>query len=71
MKYQILRWRICGKWVWEIIELPEKIGKAYWTTYLKPLESPSIITKISEWFKGLSKWKNKALNPNKVHKKHG
>lgn len=70
MKYEILRWRIGGKWVGEVIELPEKVWKAYGLKYLKPLES-GILNKINEWFKGLSKWKNKALHPNKVHKKHG
>jgi len=65
MKYQVLKWRINGKWIWEIVNLPENIWNAYWSLYLKPLEKPTIIQKVKDF----TNIKNKALKPNKKGRK--
>lgn len=65
MKYEILRWKIAWHYVGEVIELDEKIGNAYGSKYLKPLEKPSIINQIKDF----TNIKNKALKPNKRGRK--
>ena len=66
MKYQILKWKIEGHKVWEVINLDEKIWNAYGSQYLKPLEKPSIINQIKDF----TNIKNKALKPNKKGRKN-
>lgn len=65
MKYEILRWKIAWHHVGEVIEMDEKIGNAYGSKYLKPLEKPSIINQIKDF----TTIKNKALKPNKKGRK--
>ena len=65
MKYEILRWKIEWHHVGEVIEMDEKIGNAYGSKYLKPLEKPSIINQIKDF----TTIKNKALKPNKKGRK--
>lgn len=73
MKYEVLKWRIYWKGIWEVVDLPEEIGNAYWSKYLKPLEKTSIITRavetVNDSLKQIKKWKNKALSANKVRNK--
>ena len=38
MKYQILKWRIKWHHIGEVIEMDEKLAKAYGSKYLKPLK---------------------------------
>ena len=38
MLYKVIKWRINGKAIWEIVDLKEEIGRAYWVEYVIPIE---------------------------------
>lgn len=38
MLYKVIKWRINGKAIWEIVDLNEEIGRAYWVEYVIPIE---------------------------------
>ena len=38
MLYKVIKWRINGKAIWEIVDLREEIGRAYWVEYVIPIE---------------------------------
>ena len=38
MLYKVIKWRINGKAIWEIVDLKEEIWKAYWVEYVIPIE---------------------------------
>ena len=62
MKYEIIRWTVNWHHIGEVIEMDEKIGKAYWENYLKP-----IIEKSKK--KDQKEIQNKALSSNEVYTK--
>lgn len=69
MKYLVLKWKICGHSVWEVVHLDEKLWRAYGPNYLKPLEKPSFIQRTTNQIKNFTNIKNKALKPKKKGKK--
>ena len=38
MLYKVIKWRINGKAIWEIVDLKEEIWRAYWVEYVIPIE---------------------------------
>lgn len=38
MLYKVIKWRINVKAIWEIVDLNEEIGRAYWVEYVIPIE---------------------------------
>ena len=64
MKYQIIRWRIDWHHIGEVIEMDEKLGKAYGERYLKPIKEE----KKNE-NKEVKNASNKALTSNDIDTK--
>ena len=62
MKYEILRWKIAWRHIGEIIEMDEKLGKAYGENYLKPIKEKAEIKEQTEI-------SNKALSSKEVKTK--
>jgi len=38
MLYKVIKWRINGKAIWEIVDLKVEIWRAYWVEYVIPIE---------------------------------
>ena len=38
MLYKVIKWRINGKAIWEIVDLEVEIWRAYWVEYVIPIE---------------------------------
>jgi PP-loop superfamily ATP-utilizing enzyme len=55
MLFKVLRWKINWKCIWEIVELDEKLGKAYWDKYLMAIKESKA--------KDQKEIQNKALEP--------
>ena len=63
MKYEIIKGTIDWKHIGEIIEMNEKLAKAYGEKYLKPIKEKTEA-------KDLTEIQDKALKPNKKGRKN-
>jgi hypothetical protein len=76
MLYKVIKWRINGKGIWEIVDLKEEIGRAYWVEYVIPIEEKTEekVISVSPDFgnvpvKDLTDFENKALTSRRWRRK--
>ena len=63
MKYEIIKWTIEWHHIGDVIEMNEKLAKAYGEKYLKPIKEKTEA-------KDLTEIQDKALKPNKKGRKN-
>lgn len=76
MLYKVIKWRINGKAIWEIVDLKEEIGRAYWVEYVIPIEEKTeekVVNVTSDFgnvpVKDLIDFENKALTSRRWRRK--
>ncbi len=65
MKFEIIKWKIEGHRIGEIIELSEEKWRAYWDKYLKPVCWKGIFQSINDF----TAIQNKAIKPRRGRRK--